>query len=59
MEAFFDGYGRTLTAQEETQCILTRTRYALGAILWGHENAFYGFESEGRLALEHIRRQLG
>ena len=54
LRAFFEGYGRSLTSQEQEQCLVTRGLYALGAVVWGHENAFYGFEAEGRQALEFI-----
>ena len=54
LEAFFEGYGRPLTSVEVLQCLILRCQYALGAIVWGHENAFYGFEEEGRRALKHI-----
>ena len=58
LEAFFAGYGRPLTAQEEVQCMALRIQYALGAIVWGRENSFFGFEGEGREALRHIARLL-
>jgi len=54
LSAFFEGYGRSLTLAEQEQCLVTRTLYALGAVVWGNEYAFYGFEAEGRQALEHI-----
>jgi 8-oxo-dGTP diphosphatase len=52
--AFFEGYGRSLTPAEEQQLLVAHAEYALGAILWGHEHAFYGFEQEGREALAHL-----
>ena len=58
LQAFFQGYGRPLAEIEEKQCWVTRTLYALGAITWGNENAFYGFEAEGRQALEYIRQRV-
>jgi len=54
VEAFFEGYGRLLTSKEEQQQLVAHAEYALGAILWGHEHAFYGFEREGRQALAHL-----
>jgi 8-oxo-dGTP diphosphatase len=54
VEAFFEGYGRSLTPTEEQQLLVAHTEYALGAILWGHNNAFYGFEQEGRASLAHL-----
>jgi aminoglycoside phosphotransferase len=59
LEAFFQGYGRSLTSREEKQCLVARTQYALSAIVWGRENAFYGFEAEGRRAIEHIGGLMG
>jgi Ser/Thr protein kinase RdoA (MazF antagonist) len=53
-EAFFEGYGRRFTSQEMQQLRVARAEYALSAILWGHENAFYGFEAEGRQALAKL-----
>jgi Ser/Thr protein kinase RdoA (MazF antagonist) len=52
--AFFEGYGRSLTSQEEQQLFVAHAEYALGAILWGRDNAFYGFEREGRESLAHL-----
>ena len=59
LEAFFEGYGRKLNFREQEQCLVSRTLYALGAVVWGNENAFYGFEAEGREALEFIGNLLG
>ena len=53
-DAFFEGYGRSLTPKEEQQLLVAHAEYALGAILWGHNHAFYGFEQEGREALAHL-----
>jgi hypothetical protein len=54
VEAFFEGYGRLLTPTEEQQLLVAHAEYALGAILWGHDHAFYGFEQEGRESLAHL-----
>jgi len=54
LEAFFEGYGRTLTPVEAQQLLVAHAEYALSAILWGRDNAFYGFEREGREALVHL-----
>lgn len=54
LDAFLEGYGQPLTAEEEQQCLIARTRYALGAIVWGHEASFHGFVEEGRQALGHL-----
>lgn len=50
-DAFFEGYGRTLSSVERDQLLVTKTQYALGAIVWGRGNEFFGFEQEGRDAL--------
>jgi aminoglycoside phosphotransferase len=52
--AFFEGYDRSLTPAEEQQLLVAHTEYALSAILWGRDYAFYGFEQEGRESLAHI-----
>ena len=52
--AFFEGYGRALTPSESQQLLVAHAEYALGAILWGRDNAFYGFEREGRESLAHL-----
>jgi 8-oxo-dGTP diphosphatase len=54
VEAFFDGYGRSLSPIEEQQLLVAHAEYALSAILWGHDHEFYGFEQEGREALAHL-----
>ena len=59
VEALFEGYGRALTSREEEQCLVARTRYALSAITWGRQAAFFGFEAEGRQAIEHIGDLVG
>ena len=54
MEAFFEGYGFVPSEPEEQQLFVARAEYALSAILWGRDNAFYGFEKEGHQALAHL-----
>ena len=54
VDAFFAGYGRPLTPTEEQQLLVAHAEYALSAITWGHDNAFYGFEREGRESLAHL-----
>jgi hypothetical protein len=54
VEALLEGYGRSLTPTEEQQCLVARAQYALGAITWGMEEAYYGFVAEGRQALKHL-----
>jgi Ser/Thr protein kinase RdoA (MazF antagonist) len=56
LEAFFDGYGRRLTAKEEQQLLVARVQYALSAINWGREHSYLGFVEEGRQALEYLLR---
>lgn len=52
--AFLEGYGRPLTAAEGQQLLVARAAYALSAILWGRDHAFYGFAREGHVALTHL-----
>jgi hypothetical protein len=52
MPEFFEG--RVFTPQEEQQRLMAHANYALGAIVWGSENAYYGFAKEGRQALEYL-----
>jgi aminoglycoside phosphotransferase len=54
VDAFLEGYGRALTPIEEQQLLVARADYALGAILWGRDHAFHGFEREGHAALAHL-----
>jgi Ser/Thr protein kinase RdoA (MazF antagonist) len=56
-DAFFEGYGGPLNQAEEQQLFVTRAESALSAILWGRNNALYGFEREGHEALLHILLQ--
>jgi aminoglycoside phosphotransferase len=58
VDAFFEGYGRSLTPTEEQQLLVAHAEYALGAILWGHDHSFYGFEQEGRESLAHLAHLL-
>lgn len=50
-DAFFEGYGRALSSVERDQLLVARVEYALGAVVWGREKEFFGFEQEGRDAL--------
>jgi aminoglycoside phosphotransferase len=54
VDAFLEGYGRSLTHTEEQQLLVAHAEYALDAILWGHDYSFYGFEQEGRESLAHL-----
>ena len=58
IDAFFEGYGNRPLGRGEEQMLVAHTEYAMGSILWGRENAFYGFEQEGRDALAHLARIL-
>jgi aminoglycoside phosphotransferase (APT) family kinase protein len=53
-DAFLEGYGRPLTPAEEQQLLVARASYALGAVLWGRDHAFYGFAREGHAALAYL-----
>lgn len=54
IDAFFEGYGRPLTPQENQQLLVAHVEYALGAIVWGQAHEFYGFKKEGQDALAHL-----
>ena len=56
--AFFEGYGRSFTPREEQQRLVAQALYALGAIVWGMENAYYSFAREGRRALQTLKGRL-
>lgn len=56
--AFFEGYGRPLSPTAEQQRLVAYAEYALGAIVWGRDFAFYGFEREGHAALTHLGKWL-
>jgi len=53
-DVFVEGYGRPLSPTEEQQLLVAHAEYALGAVLWGHDHSFYGFEQEGRESLAHL-----
>jgi Ser/Thr protein kinase RdoA (MazF antagonist) len=52
--ALLEGYGRAFTAQEEQQMLFGHALYALGAVVWGMESAFFIFAEEGRRALRAV-----
>ncbi len=54
MEAFYEGYNHPFSLAWEQQLLVAHAEYALGAILWGHEFAFYIYEQEGRESLTHL-----
>jgi hypothetical protein len=57
-EAFFDGYGRSFTPEEKQQHLVARVQFALVAIVWGMENAYFGFAADGRQAMQQLGRLL-
>lgn len=58
IEAFCAGYGCDFTPAEESQRLVCHILYALAAVVWGQENAYYGFAAEGRRALSLLATQL-
>lgn len=58
VESLLEGYGRPLSPTTRKQLLVGHTEYALNAILWGHENRFYGFEREGHESLAHLIKLL-
>jgi Ser/Thr protein kinase RdoA (MazF antagonist) len=58
IDAFFDGYGRTFTPDEDQQILVAKVLYALGAVVWGMENSYFGFAAEGRRALHSLEKRL-
>jgi hypothetical protein len=55
-DAFFDGYGRRLTAAEEQTLACIGAVAAVTTILWARAHADEEFERHGRRTLEHLRR---
>lgn len=58
VEALLRGYGRAFRSVEERQMFIGHVLYALGALVWGMENQYFGFAAEGRRALEYLRETL-
>jgi len=58
VDALLEGYGRSFTPAEEQQRMVGHVQYAVGAIVWGSENAYYGFAEEGRQALMRVAKAL-
>ncbi len=58
VQSFIEGYndraGRSFTPIEEQQLLVAHAEYALGAVVWGRDFAFYGFEQEGHESLAHL-----
>jgi Ser/Thr protein kinase RdoA (MazF antagonist) len=59
LEAFFEGYGLSLTPKVEQQRLVAHTQYALAAIVWGCEHSYHGFAEEGHQALRQLAKLLG
>ncbi|MDA0232335.1 MAG: aminoglycoside phosphotransferase family protein [Chloroflexi bacterium] len=57
-DAFFDGYGRKPTDEEEGQLKLICLVNALGAVSWATEHGDIGFAEFGRWALERLKSEL-
>ena len=57
INAFFDGYGRNLTANEQDQLFVAHVQYAISCILWGHEHNYHGFVREARDSLGTLGKQ--
>lgn len=57
--AFFEGYDHKLTEREKEKLFVSRTEYALDAVIWGREHQYYGFEREGHAALRHLGSEWG
>lgn len=53
-EAFYEGYDHTVAPVATKQLFIARVEYALGAIVWGRDHAFFGFEAEGHAALAQL-----
>jgi aminoglycoside phosphotransferase len=53
-DAFLEGYGRPFSPAQEQQLLVSRAAYALSAVVWGRDHAFYGFTREGHAALAHL-----
>jgi aminoglycoside phosphotransferase (APT) family kinase protein len=58
-EALLDGYAELRAPPDALQLLAGRALYALGAIVWGTENAHHGFAAEGRRALHRVGELLG
>lgn len=58
ISAFFDGYGRRLTAKEQEQLFVAHVQYAVSCILWGKEHEYFGFVREAQQALEALGKGL-
>jgi len=58
VDALLEGYGRPLTEAEKQQVLVLRASYAVTAVLMGHRVSMFGWEREGRRAMEHLEELL-
>jgi len=58
IDAFFDGYGEPLVEKLQQQILVGHVQYALSAVVWGQENAYYGFAREGHESFERLHELL-
>ena len=56
VDAFCEGYGRTLSPSRKLQLLVGHAAYALNAITWGRANRYFGFEKEGHASLAHLAK---
>lgn len=56
--AFFEGYGRTLTHEEEFQLKVICLANALGTVSWATEHGDFAFAEFGRRTLERLKSEL-
>lgn len=54
VDALLEGYGRPLTEAEKQQILVLRVSYAVTAILMGHQSSMFGWEQEGRRAMQSL-----
>ncbi|MEM7165039.1 MAG: aminoglycoside phosphotransferase family protein [Planctomycetota bacterium] len=57
-DAFFDGYGRALTAQEDEALLRLGILHAVSTLTWGHLHRDVEFERHGRSVFERLYRIL-
>jgi thiamine kinase-like enzyme len=57
-EAFFDGYGRSLSADEQALIMCRGAYQAHGTVVWSRRHNDPDYERHGRDILEQVRRRL-
>ncbi len=57
-EAFFDGYGDPLSADERALILCRGAHQAVGTVVWSRRHGDPDYERHGRDILEQVRRQL-